>query len=310
MSKLSIIVPVYWNEDTLEDLYNDLKNKVLEEIESYEIVFVNDGSGDNSWKVIKKLQSLDKNIVAVNLSKNFGEHSAILAGLSVCSGDCAVTKQADCQEDSALILDMYQSWKNGKKVVLAARASRKDSFFTKLFANIYYGLIHNFVNQQMPQGGCDCFLVDRQAINTILSLKEINSSLILQVLWIGYDCDVIYFNRQERKKGNGKWTFSKKFKLILDSFIGFSYIPIRIMWLTGILFCIFAIIMSIEILIEYFATGIPVAGWASLMIVLLLATGLILIMLGLLGEYTWRIFDEVRNRPPYIIEKICINEED
>ncbi len=135
MSKLSIVIPVYWNAMTLKDLYKDLKDKVLNKLEDYEIVFVNDGSEDNSWEIINEIKSNDAKVVSVKLSRNFGEHAAILAGLSVCTGDCAVTKQADLQEDSSLILKMYESWKNGNKVVLATRSSRKDSFFTILFAN-------------------------------------------------------------------------------------------------------------------------------------------------------------------------------
>lgn len=304
MSKLSIIIPVYYNEDTLKDLYLDLKTKVLEKIDEYEIVFVNDGSEDNSWEIIKEIKNKDNNVVAVNLSKNFGEHSAIQAGLSVCTGDCAVTKQADLQEDSLLILDMYESWKKGNKVVLAARKARQDSFSTKLFANIYYNLIRKFVNKKMPFGGCDCFLIDKQVIKKILELNEANSSLILQILWVGFKTEIIYFNRLERKTGKGRWTLSKKIKLMLDSFISFSYIPIRLMWITGILFCLFAVCMGISILIEFFTHQMPIQGWSSLMCIILISSGLILWVLGILGEYIWRTFDSARKRPPYIIEEI------
>ena len=304
MNKLSIIIPVYYNEDTLERLYDDLKQKVLSEIENYEIVFVDDGSLDNSWQLINKLKDSDDKIKAVRLSRNFGEHAAILAGLSVCKGDCAVTKQADMQEDSALILEMYRSWQRGNKVVLAARETRKDSFLTKLFAGLYYKLIRGFVTERMPAGGCDCYLIDRQVIETLLGMDEMNSSLTLQVLWVGYKSDVIYFNRQERKEGRGKWTLAKKFKLVVDSFISFSYLPIRIMWFVGITFFIFAIIMGVVIFKEYFTQGTPIAGWTSLMCVLLLVSGLILWMLGIMGEYIWRTLDAARNRRPFIIEEI------
>lgn len=304
MSKLSIIVPVYWNEDTLRLLYNDLREKVLTRLKDYEIVMVDDGSGDKSWEVINSIRDLDSNVKAVRLSRNFGEHSAILAGLSVCTGDCAVTKQADLQEDSLLILDMYKSWKSGNKVVLAARQERQDSALTKFFAGIYYKLIRRFVTDRMPEGGCDCYLIDRQVIDTLLRLDEMNSSLTLQVLWVGYKTDVIYFKRDARKSGKGRWTFAKKFKLMLDSFIGFSYIPIRLMWIIGFLFFVFSIIMAIDIFSEYFSSGVPIAGWTSLICVILLSSGLILWMLGMLGEYVWRTFDASRNRPPFIIEDI------
>lgn len=304
MGKLSIIIPVYWNEDTLLLLYEDLKKKVLNNLEDYEIVFVDDGSEDKSWEVMNEIKKSDSKVQCVRLSRNFGEHSAILAGLSVCSGDCAVTKQADMQEDAEIILQMYDSWRNGNKIVLAVRKGREDGFLTRLFAGLYYRIVQKLINKNMPDGGCDCYLLDRQVIDMILSLDEKNSSLTLQVLWVGFKTDKIYFYRREREIGKGRWTLSKKFKLVLDSMISFSYIPIRIMWIIGILFFVFAVVMGINVLIEWFTVGTPVAGWTSLMCVVLCSSGLILLMLGLLGEYIWRTFDAARKRPPFIIDEI------
>lgn len=304
--KLSIIVPVYFNSDTLEDLYEDLKSKVLNsaKITDYELVFVDDGSQDNSWEIMNALKLKDNKIKCVKLSRNFGEHSAILAGLSVCTGDCAVTKQADLQEDSIIILEMYDKWLQGKDVVLAVREDREDTLMTKIFAGIYYRIINKFVNKNMPKEGCDCYLLDRKAIDTLLSMKETNASLTLQVLWIGFDTDQITFHRLERKKGKGRWTFAKKFKLVLDSLISFSYVPIRIMWILGIIFMIFAFGLIIDILVEYFTTGIPVIGYASMMFVILISAGLVLFTMGILGEYVWRILETSKNRPAFIIDEI------
>ncbi len=304
MSKISVIIPVYWNEDTLELLYDDLKEKVLGRLEDYELVFVDDGSGDNSWEIINKIKNRDDRVICVKLSRNFGEHSALLAGLSVCTGDCAVTKQADLQEDSEIILEMYESWKKGNKVVLAVREERDDSFATKFFAGLYYKLMQKFANKNMPSGGCDCYLLDRQVIEVLLKLDEKNSSLTLQVLWVGFQTDKIYFHRREREIGKGRWTFAKKFKLVLDSMISFSYVPIRMMWIIGILFFAFSVIMGIEVFVEWFTVGTPVAGWPSLMCVVLCSSGLILLMLGMLGEYIWRTFDAARKRPPFIIDEV------
>lgn len=304
MSKISVIIPVYWNEDTLELLYDDLKEKVLGQLEDYELVFVDDGSGDNSWEIINKIKNRDDRVICVKLSRNFGEHSALLAGLSVCTGDCAVTKQADLQEDSEIILEMYESWKKGNKVVLAVREERDDSFATKFFAGLYYKLMQKFANKNMPSGGCDCYLLDRQVIEVLLKLDEKNSSLTLQVLWVGFQTDKIYFHRREREIGKGRWTFAKKFKLVLDSMISFSYVPIRMMWIIGILFFAFSVIMGIEVFVEWFTVGTPVAGWPSLMCVVLCSSGLILLMLGMLGEYIWRTFDAARKRPPFIIDEV------
>lgn len=303
MSKLSIIVPVYYNADTLEMLYDDLKAKVLQRLEAYEIVFVDDGSKDNSWEIINKIAALDPNVVSVRLSRNFGEHAALLAGFNVCTGDCAVTKQADLQEDSSLILDMYDSWNRGNKVVLAVRRSRKDSASEKFFAGIYYRMIRKTVNKNMPTGGCDCYLLDRKAIEVIKLMDEKNSSLTLQVMWLGFQSEQIYFDRQERKAGKGRWTFSKKYKLVIDSLISFTYVPVRLISGIGIGFIIFALIFGIETIVEHLTTGTPV-GYASLMCVLLFGVGLILFVLGILGEYIWRTLEESRKRPTFIIDEL------
>lgn len=304
MSKLSIIVPVYYNEDTLMDLYKDMKAKILGELGDYEIIFVDDGSGDGSWRVMNDIRNLDGNVRLVKLSRNFGEHAALLAGLSVCVGDCAVTKQADLQEDSTLILEMYERWKQGNKVVLAVRRSRDESKVKVFFANLYYSLVRKFVNKNMPAGGCDCYLIDRKVIEVLERLDEKNSSLTLQVLWAGFQTDMVYFDRKDREKGVSRWTFAKKFKLVLDSMMSFSYMPIRLMTYVGILFDLLAVVLFIAVIVEYFTVGTPIAGWSSLMCVVLCSSGLILLMMGVLGEYVWRTLDAARTRPPFIIDEI------
>ncbi len=303
MSKISIVIPVYYNADTLMPLYQDMKEKILGTIGDYELVFVDDGSGDDSWKILNEIHDMDPNVKLLHLSRNFGEHAALLAGLSVCTGDCAVTKQADLQEDSTLILEMYESWKKGNNVVLAIRRSRDESKVKVFFANLYYLMIRKFVNKDMPVGGCDCYLIDRKVIEVLKLLDEKNSSLTLQVMWAGFRTEKIYFDRKNREIGKSRWTLAKKFKLVMDSMMSFSYAPIRFMTYVGILFDVFAFIMLISVLVEYFTEQVPIAGWSSLMCVVLFSAGLILSMLGMLGEYLWRTLDASRKRPPFIIEE-------
>lgn len=303
MSKISIVIPVYYNEDTLMDLYRDMESKIFDKLGEYELVFVDDGSGDRSWEIMNEIRDLNENVRLVKLSRNFGEHAALLAGLSVCSGDCAVTKQADLQEDSTLILEMYDSWKQGNKVVLAVRRSRDESKIKVMFANMYYAMIRKFVNKDMPSGGCDCYLIDRKVIEVLQRLDEKNSSLTLQVMWSGFKTDMIYFDRKDREKGKSRWTLSKKVKLVMDSMMSFSYMPIRLMSIIGVIFNICAIALLISVIVEYFTLGTPMAGWSSLMCVILCSSGLILLMLGILGEYLWRALDAARTRPPFIIDE-------
>lgn len=305
MSKISIVVPVYYNSDTLELLYEDMKKKILGQLGDYEIVFTDDGSGDNSWEIMNKIREQDKeHVKCVKLSRNFGEHAALLAGLSQCTGDCAVTKQADLQEDSSIILEMYESWKKGNKVVLAVRSDREDPWLTKFCASIYYKIIHKFVDKNMPVGGCDCYLIDRKVIKVLELLDEKNSSLTLQVLWAGFKCDRIYFHRSERETGVSRWTFSKKLKLAMDSMLSFSYAPIRFMSGMGVSFACAALLWIVYIIWEALFIGEPIQGWASLMCLILFSSGIIMIMLGIIGEYVWRGLDASRNRPPYIIDEV------
>lgn len=304
MSKISIIVPVYYNADTLELLYEDMKEKILTELGDYEIVLVDDGSGDDSWQVMNRLRERDSHIKLLKLSRNFGEHAALLAGLCACSGDCAVTKQADLQEDSRIILEMYESWKRGNKVVLAVRKERKENPVKVFFANLYYALIRKIVNKNMPVGGCDCYLVDRKVIEVLERLDEKNSSLTLQVLWAGFRTDMIYFVRQDREIGKSRWTLSKKVKLVMDSVMSFSYFPLRFMSGLGIVFNVLAFVLLLGVMVEKFTKGTPIVGWASLMCVVLCASGVIMLMLGILGEYIWRTLDAARTRPPYIVDEV------
>jgi len=305
MSKISIVIPVYYNEDTLMLLYEDMKAKILSSFEDYEIVMVDDGSQDSSWQVMNDIRALDPtHVKLVHLSRNFGEHAAILAGLNVCTGDCAVTKQADLQEDSELILEMYQSWQKGNKVVLAVREERDEGKIYQFFANLYYKMMQKLVNPAMPKGGFDCYLLDRQVIEVLKMFDEKNSALTLQVLWVGFKSEKIYFHRKARTIGESRWTMAKKIKLIIDSLMSFSYAPIRLMSGLGVLFAIIAVIGIIACICEVIFSGVPVAGWASLMCIVLLTSGIIMLMLGILGEYIWRALDASRNRPPFIIEEV------
>ncbi len=304
MSKISIVIPVYYNSDTLEMLYDDMKKNILGKIGDYEIVFVDDGSGDNSWEIMNKIAEKDANVVCTRLSRNFGEHAAILAGLSVCTGDCAVTKQADLQEDSTLILELYEKWKEGNKVVLAVRAERDEGVVKKFFAGCYYWIVRKTINKDMPQGGCDCYLLDRQAIQVLELMDEKNSSLTLQVMWLGFRSAKVYFHRKDRTVGKSRWTFAKKFKLVMDSMMSFSYFPIRLMSMCGVLFAVVSLIGIIGAIYEKLTVGTPIAGYASMMCVILLSAGLIMLTLGVLGEYIWRVLEESRSRPPFIIDVV------
>lgn len=305
MEKLSIVVPVYYNEKNLKPLYEDLKEKVLEKLDCvYEIVFVNDGSKDRSYEVMQELAAMDENIKLVNLSRNFGEHLATLAGMAECTGTVAVRKAADLQEPSEMILEMLEKYRAGAKVVLAVRKDREEPLSQKMFSKIYCWMMRKFALANMPQGGFDTYMISRQVIDILVEISEKNAPLTEQVLWSGFESEKVYYVRQKREIGKSGWTLSKKIKLTVDSLISFSYFPIRCVSVVGALSILGTIIGGIVILVEHFMGRITVEGYTTIVLLILLAFGIVMLTLGVMGEYIWRILDEVRNRPSYIVDKV------
>lgn len=301
--KVSIVIPVYYNEDNLIPLYEDIKSKFIDAINfDYEIVMVNDGSKDKSYEVMQKLADRDHNTKIVSLSRNFGSHAAILCGLEKCTGDCAIVKAADLQEPTELLLEMIDSWKEGNNVVLAVRQDREESFSTKLFANTYYWMVRKAALANMPKGGFDVYLLDRKVINVLLSLDERNSALTGQILWSGFKTAEVPYVRLEREIGTSKWTLKKKIRLVADTLFSFSTLPITVVSIVGALSFTGALIWAIVVFICKLLGLIQVSGWTTLFIFNLFSFGIIMVTLGILGGYLWRTFDASRNRPTYVVE--------
>ena len=301
--KVSIVIPVYYNQDNLRPLYKDIQEKLYPHAEyEWEIVMVNDGSQDNSYVVMQELAATDARLKIFSLSRNFGSHAAILCGLSKCTGDCAVVKAADLQEPTELVLDMVKSWENGHNVVLAVREGREESKHQTLFANLYYWLVRKTALPSMPKGGFDVYLLDRKVIGVLMALDEKNSALTGQILWSGFKTDKIYYTRLAREIGTSRWTLKKKIRLVSDTLFSFSNLPIKVVTIIGTISFIGSLIWAILELCFKIAGMIEVSGWTTLFIFNLFSFGVIMLTLGILGEYLWRVFDASRNRPPYIIE--------
>lgn len=301
--KVSIVIPVYYNEENLRPLYEDLKEKFIEKIDyEYEIVMINDGSKDASYEVMKELAQKDSHVKIISLSRNFGSHAAILCGLAKCTGDCAVVKAADLQEPTELILEMVEAWKKGNNVVLAVRDGRDESKGQTFFANFYYKLVQKTALPNMPSQGFDVYLVDRKVIDVLENLDEKNSALTGQILWSGFKTEKVYYRRLAREIGTSRWTLKKKVRLVMDTLFSFTSLPISIVLNVGVASIGIAIIWALVVLISKLAGTINVSGWTTLFIFNLFSFGVIMMTLGILGEYLWRTFDASRNRPPYIIE--------
>ncbi len=304
MNKLSIIIPVYYNEDNLRPLYEDMQQKLFGKGDfDYELVFVDDGSKDKSWQVLKELAEQDEHIRLYHLSRNFGSHAAILCGLSHCTGDCAVVKAADLQEPTEMILEMYNSWKKGNNVVLAVRQDREESAKQTMFANLYYWMVRKMALPNMPKGGFDVYLLDRKVIEVLDRMDERNSALTGQILWSGFKTDIVYYTRLAREIGVSRWTLKKKIRLVADTLFSFSNLPITIVSGVGFFSCVISVIWAIVVLISKLIGKIAVSGYTTIFIFQLLSFGIIMMTMGLLGSYLWRIFDASRNRPVYIVEE-------
>lgn len=300
--KLSIVIPVYYNEHNLPITYARLAEEVFPNLPNYELILVDDGSKDNSYLEALKLRELNDRVKVIKLSRNFGQHTAIYAGLEHMSGDCVVVISADLQDPPGIILQLFDKYLEGNKVVLAIRSERDESFTQKMFASAYYRLMKRYAIKDMPLGGFDCFLADKQVVDVLTKIEEKNTSLFAQVLWLGYKRAEVHYTRQSREIGKSRWTFSKKIKLILDSLLAFSYVPIRTISLIGILACVLSLAYATYVIFQKIAFGAN-AGWSSLMVAIMFTSGVQMLTLGIIGEYLWRNFDESRKRPLYVLDE-------
>ncbi len=311
MPKLSIIIPVYYNEKNLPPLYEDIREKIIEPgLFDYEIIMVDDGSGDNSWKEMEKIAALDENVRIYHLSRNFGSHAAILCGLEHCTGDCAVIKAADLQEPTEIIPELYKRWQEGSNVVLAVREERKESGSTIAFANFYYWMVRKFALKQMPKNGFDIYLIDRKVIEVLSLMDEKDSALTGQILWAGFKTAEVPYVRQERTIGKSRWTLQKKLRLVMDTLYSFSTVPITVVTAVGALAFIISLVWGLVVLINKISGNIPVSGFTTMFIFQLFSFGITMTTLGVIGGYLWRTFDASRKRPIYIIEKTGLENQE
>lgn len=307
MDKISIIIPVYYNEASLQNTYDEVR-KIMEENSGkfdYELIFVDDGSLDNSYKVMQSIASRDNKIKLVKLSKNFGSYVAILAGLNYATGDAATYLAADLQDPPELIPQMYDKWVEGNKAVMifGVRSSREDPLISRLYSYFFYKLFRTFVLPEYPKHGFDCFFINRKQIDLIVNMDEKNSHLTAQMVWLGYKQEYIYYHRQKREYGKSRWTFFKKFKLAFDTFFGFSGRPLRIASLLGMFVSFIGFLLAIYVLLKKYVSDTPFFGIPSILVAMLVIGGLILMTIGVLGEYMWRNFDASRKRPTFIVEE-------
>ena len=300
------VVTAFFNELQNLPLFRERVTSLLDTLnERGEIVLVDDHSTDGSDDLAKHWASEDTRVKYVRLSRNSGSHAAFSAGLSYCTGDCAVLLAADLQDPPETVRELLDRWRDGSDVVWAVRVARKgETWSTKAFAAAYYWVLRRIALPTMPAKGADFLLVDRKVVDAYNAIAEKNTSILAMILWMGFRQSFVPYVKQARHTGRSKWTLAKKIKLFIDSLVSFSYVPIRAMSAVGMGMALagfaYALFVVTGRLRGWINTG---TGFAALMSVLLVGQGSIMMMLGVLGEYVWRTYDKARGRPRYIVEE-------
>jgi glycosyltransferase involved in cell wall biosynthesis len=304
--KTSVIIFFFNEASNLPLLRQRLGNVLDSPPADSEVVLVDDCSTDGSAIIANSWVSQSRNTTSLRFSRNFGSHAAVAAGLQHCTGDCAVIMAADLQDPPEVIPQLVAQFEAGYDVVWACRSERLgESWLTVAAANAYYRLMRWLGLPNMPPKGADFLLVSRKVIDAVNRYPEKHTSVLAMILWMGFRQTFIEYVKQARHSGKSKWTLSRKIKLLIDSVVSFSYVPIRAVSLIGVLMATGGIVFAM-VLVIFWSLGRVTSGtgYAALMSALMTGQGLILLTLGILGEYLWRTFDESRGRPRFIIDEI------
>lgn len=304
--KLSVITPAYNEEENLPELYVRLR-QVLEGLEvDWEWLVVDDHSRDRTFQRAELLALSDPRVAVLRLSRNCGSHAALTCGLHHASGDCAVVLAADLQDPPEVIPQLLEQWRQGQQVVWAVRASRAgESKSTTTFARLYYQIMRKVVGlKDMPASGADFFLMDRVVLDNFKRLHEENASILALISWMGFRQGYIDYHKAPRKHGRSGWTLQKKLKLVVDSVASFSYLPLRLMSYAGMVMAVLGFIYLLVVIFNRLV-GTPAAGWTEIVSLILLLNGVQMLVLGILGEYTWRALSAARRRPLYMVEAVA-----
>ncbi|MCW6038891.1 glycosyltransferase family 2 protein [Spirulina subsalsa FACHB-351] len=299
---VSIIVPLYYAEKLFPPLIIGLETLAQQNKEQFktEIIFVDDGSKDNTFKLVQNLKPEHFSFQAIRLARNFKSYIAILAGIQQARGDYITFLAQDLQEPPELISQFFGLIQDNYDVVWAVRRTRADGFLDRLFSQLFHRLM-NKIWSDWPKTGADMFMINRPVANVLLSMQEKNSHISGQILWSGFRQTQIFYDRQKRKIGKSGWSFWKKVELAVSVITQFSYLPIRACTVLGLILATTGFFYGILVIVQRLTLQITLQGWSALMIVLLIIGGFQFIFLGVIGEYLWRVFDEVRKRPAYIV---------
>jgi polyisoprenyl-phosphate glycosyltransferase len=309
--ELSVIVPIFNEEQIIQELYKRLHDSVVKITENYELIFVNDGSRDNSLFELIKLSEDDNRVFFINFSRNFGHQIAVTAGLDVCNGKAVVIIDGDLQDPPELIGEMYTKYKEGYEVVYAKRKERKgESVFKKFTAKLFYRILKKITSINIPLDTGDFRLIDQKVVHYLKLMPEQNKFLRGQIAWLGFKQTEVLFDRDIRKFGKTGYSIGKMMRFALDGITSFSDVPLQMVTKTGFAISFVSFLIILYAIFSHFVLKQTITGWTSLIISSMFIGGIQLISIGIIGEYMSRINRNVLNRPLYIVEKSNISEKE
>jgi polyisoprenyl-phosphate glycosyltransferase len=302
--KISFVVPVFRNERAVTLTYERLREVLRSNLNTYgyEFVFVDDGSDDNSLNELLAIRKQDPKVHVISFTRNFGQMAAIQAGLKGSTGQIVLNLSADLQDPVELIPRMVRDYEQGSEVVICYRENRTDSFSSRISSRLFYGMVR-ISFPQIPSGGFDYVLMSRRVVDEFNRLEVRNRFFQGDILWLGYRTTFIPYTRLKRTIGRSQYTFAKRLKNSLDAILDCSYLPIRFMSLLGMITAVAGFVYAIDIAYWRLSHSVPFPGLAPIMILILITGGLLMMMMGIIGEYVWRIYDEVKAKPNYIIRE-------
>jgi polyisoprenyl-phosphate glycosyltransferase len=305
-STVSIVIPVYYNEDSLAPLAKELlavEQQLAEDGVTLELIFVDDGSGDASLDRIMAIREARPTTKVVKLTRNFGAVAASKTGMQFATGDSVVILAADLQDPMDLLPEAVRRWQQGSKFVICSRATRRDPMTSRFFSSIYYRVVGKLIIADYPAGGFDMMLMDKELTQQVAGCAP-NTNIHLFAYWLGYAPTVLEYDRPSRLHGRSRWTVAKKLKLFTDTMTGFSVFPIRAISIFGLLVAVLSFTYGAVVFIGALRDNIAVPGFATIAVMISFFFGLILVMLGLIGEYLWRIFDNTNRKPEAVVDEI------
>ena len=301
----SVVIPVYNEEEVVNECYSRIKKVMDSTNEKYEVIFVNDGSKDNTRQMLKEICRVNGNVKLIDFSRNFGHQSAITAGMNYSIGQAVVVIDADLQDPPEVILRMLEKWREGYQVVYGKRLKREgESIFKKATAKVFYRILARLTEFDIPVDAGDFRLIDRKVCDALNKMDEKNRYVRGIISWLGFNTTYVEFVREKRYAGKTKYPLRKMLKFATDAVVSFSYKPLRItsylgMALSGVSF----IYLIIALFLKLFNVIDTVQGWMSIVAISLFFNGIVLLVLGIMGEYIGRIYDEVKARPLYVVNE-------